>query len=387
MRVVVAPDKFKGSLTADQVAHHVGIGLRKVLPDVVVDEVPVADGGDGTVAAAVSAGYRLVQVVADGPTGAPVTTGYAEKDGVAVVELAAVSGLSQLRGGRLAALDASSYGTGQLVRAALDAGCHRIVIGIGGSACTDGGAGLVQALGARLLDEDDRELPRGGAALARLARLDASGLHPRIGEVEVVVACDVDNPLLGPAGAAAVYGPQKGAKPDDVALLDAALARWADVVRRDLGRDVATAPGAGAAGGVGFAALAVLDAALQPGAVLMLDLIGFDDYLPGADLVITGEGSMDAQSLHGKAPVGVAAAAGAAGLPVVAVAGRVALSRELLAQAGIARVYALTDIEPDVEKCIREAGPLLEQLAAGLAEERLAGTTLQGPGRSSHGQP
>ena len=369
MRVVVAPDKFKGSLTAAQVAARVATGLARAAPGAEVAEVPVADGGDGTLEAAVEAGYRRVPVRAEGPTGEPVETAYAERDGVAVVELADVSGLGRLPGGRLAARTASSYGTGQVIRAALDAGCRRVVLGIGGSAGTDGGAGLVQALGGRLAGADGGEVGRGGAALAAVRSLDLAGLHPALATAEVVVASDVDNPLLGPRGAAAVYGPQKGASPADVAELDAALARWADAVRRATGRDEAATPGAGAAGGVGFAALAVLGATLRPGIDLVLDLVGFQEALPGARLVITGEGSLDRQTLHGKAPAGVAAAARAAGIPVVAVAGRSLLSPSELEPAGILAAYALTDLEPDPERCMTEAGPLLERLAERVAAD------------------
>jgi glycerate 2-kinase len=369
MRVVVAPDKFKGSLTAAQVAARVATGLARAAPGAEVAEVPVADGGDGTLEAAVEAGYHRVPVRAEGPTGEPVETAYAERDGVAVVELADVSGLGRLPGGRLAARTASSYGTGQVIRAALDAGCRRVVLGIGGSAGTDGGAGLVQALGGRLAGADGGEVGRGGAALAAVRSLDRAGLHPALATAEVVVASDVDNPLLGPRGAATVYGPQKGASPADVAELDAALARWADAVRRATGRDEAATPGAGAAGGVGFAALAVLGATLRPGIDLVLDLVGFQEALPGARLVITGEGSLDRQTLHGKAPAGVAAAARAAGIPVVAVAGRSLLSPSELEPAGILAAYALTDIEPDPERCMTEAGPLLERLAERVAAD------------------
>ncbi|RFU20487.1 glycerate kinase [Geodermatophilus marinus] len=369
MRVVVAPDKFKGSLSAPQVAAHLTAGLVHAAPGTEVVQVPVADGGDGTLDAAVSAGYRRVPVSAQGPTGEPVATAYAERDGNAVVEMADVSGLRRLPGGQLAARTASSYGTGEVVRTALDAGCRRIVLGIGGSATTDGGAGLVQALGGRLLDAEDREVGRGGAALAAVEVLDLSGLHPALRDAEVVVACDVDNPLLGSHGAAAVYGPQKGASPDDVAELDAALARWAEAVRVATDVDAADRPGAGAAGGVGFAALAVLGATLRPGIDLVLDLVDFRAALPGAGLVITGEGSLDEQTLHGKAPAGVAAAARRAGVPVVAVAGRSLLAPADLAPTGIRAAYALTDIEPDPARCMSEAGALLERLAARVAAD------------------
>jgi glycerate kinase len=396
MRVVVAPDKFKGSLTAREVADRVAAGIAAALaetgaPAVDVVTVPVADGGDGTVDAALAAGYERVPVRAEGPTGSPVDTAFAVREGVAVVEMADVSGLRLLPPDRLAPLTASSYGTGEVVRAALDRGCHTVVLGIGGSASTDGGAGMVEALGARLLDAAGAELPRGGAALAALDRVDLTGLHPRLARTRVVVASDVDNPLLGPTGAAAVYGPQKGADPEQVVLLDAALARWADAVdaavdsaaegSAGLPRDRRAAtgtrtpfrdrPGAGAAGGVGYAAMAVLDGELEPGIDLILDLVRFADHLPGARLVITGEGSLDEQTLHGKAPAGVAAAAAAVGVPVVAVAGRLALAPERLRAAGIDAAYALTDIEPDVARCLAEAGPLLEQLATKLARDRL----------------
>ena len=369
MRVVIAPDKFRGSLSAPEVAAHLAAGLIRAAPATEVVQVPVADGGDGTLDAALSAGYRRVPVRAEGPTGEPVETAYAERNGVAVVEMADVSGLRLLPDGRAMARTASSYGTGEVVRAALDAGCRRIVLGVGGSASTDGGAGLVQALGARLLDAGGREVGRGGAALAVVESLDLAGLHPALGEAEVVVASDVDNPLLGPRGAAAVYGPQKGASPADVAELDAALSQWAQAVRSVTGDDVADRPGAGAAGGVGFAALAVLGATLRPGIDLVLDLVGFRAALPGAGLVVTGEGSLDEQTLHGKAPAGVAAAARAADVPVVAVAGRSLLDLTDLAPTGIRAAYALTDIEPDPARCMSEAGPLLERLATRVAAD------------------
>jgi glycerate kinase len=371
--VLVSPDKFKGSLSGREVAEHVAAGLRRVRPEVTVDLCPVADGGDGTLDAVLSAGFRRVPIVAEGPTGEPVQTAYAERAGTAVVELADVSGLNRLPGGKLAPMTASSYGTGQVIGAALDAGCHTVVLGIGGSASTDGGAGLVQALGGRLLDAAGADLPRGGAALAELSRLDVAGLHPRLRDAHVVVASDVDNPLLGERGAAAVYGPQKGADPADVRALDAALARWAAVVIRDagIGPDQPGRPGAGAAGGVGFAAVALLGAELRPGIGLLLDLLEFDARLAGATLVITGEGSLDEQTLHGKAPAGVAAAAKAAGVPVVAVAGRATLDRADLTRAGILAAYALSDLEPDRARSMAEAGALLEQVAGRLAADWL----------------
>jgi glycerate kinase len=377
MHVVVAPDKFKGSLTAREVAARVSAGIAAVAPGVPMREVPVADGGDGTVDAALAAGYQRIEVRAEGPVGKPVDTAFALRDGTAVVEMADVSGLRLLPPEGLAAREASSYGTGEVIAAALGHGCHTVLLGIGGSASTDGGAGMLQALGARLLDADGVELPRGGAALLGLARVDLAGMHPQLASTTVIVASDVDNPLLGPNGAAAIYGPQKGADPDDVELLDAALAHWADLLDaathpKRPGSSLRNLPGAGAAGGVGYAAMAALGAELKPGIDLILDLVGFAEQLPGARLVITGEGSLDEQTLSGKAPAGVAAAARVAGVPVVTVSGRLQLSTDQLKAAGVAQAYALTDIEPDPARCIAEAGPLLEQLAARLARDWLS---------------
>jgi glycerate 2-kinase len=399
---VIAPDKFRGSLTGAEVVARVAAGLG---PGVTTVALPVADGGDGTVDAVVAGGFTRVEVEVTGPVGEPVLAAYAWRDAspggdvaTAVVELAEASGLRRLpiaeetsgeadspaHGDvKLAALTATSYGTGELIAHAVRRGAGRIVLGLGGSASTDGGAGMMQALGTRFLDAEGRELPFGGAALRDLEKIDTSGLIDT-DDVEVVVAGDVDNPLLGPHGAAAVYGPQKGAGPEDVKLLDAALARLAavaahthglvgaiehDGVVRSMG--VAAQPGAGAAGGVGFAALAFLAADFRPGIGYLLDLLGFHDLLQGARLVITGEGSLDEQTLRGKAPAGVAAAAAKAGVPVVAVCGRRTLGDDELNAAGITAAYALTDLEPDPAVCMSNAGPLLERLARRVAEKHL----------------
>lgn len=362
--VVVAPDKFKGSLTAHEVATHVADGLRRSRPGIDVRLAPVADGGDGTLEAVAARGYALVPAVVSGPTGAPVEACYARRGAAAVIELAEASGLRRLPSGRLDPLHATSRGTGELLHAALDAGCTEIVVGLGGSACTDGGAGMLQALGVRLLDAGGRELEPGGAALAALDRVDLDGLDPRVRVAAIVLASDVDNPLLGPKGAATVYGPQKGASDEQVAVLDDALGRLARAVAGATGADLAGNPGAGAAGGVGFAALAVLGATMRPGIELILELIEFDAVLLGARLVVTGEGSLDRQSLHGKAPVGVAVAAARHGLDTIAVAGRCALSVDELRSGGLRAAYPLTGLEPDPDVCMRQAGRLLEELAA-----------------------
>jgi glycerate 2-kinase len=378
--VVVAPDKFKGTLTAAQVAGHVAAGLGRASPGLTIIQVPVADGGDGTVEAAEAAGYRQIERGVRGPTGKPLTASFALLDGTAIIESAQACGLTRLPGGILAPLTATSCGVGELILAAVRMRAKRIVLGLGGVACTDGGAGLVTALGGRLLDASGTELPPGGAALARLDHIDVSGLRNLSGTgTEVIAATDVDNPLLGPRGAAAVYAPQKGASARDVASLEEGLARWADVTEQTFGFVERDEPGAGAAGGLGFAALGFFGATMQPGIELMLDLLSFHDHLSGARLVVTGEGALDEQTLHGKAPAGVAraaaaaAAAGAAApdLPVVAVAGVCSLSPSQLRSAGIARAYALADIEPDLARCLEQPGPLLEELAGHIARDWL----------------
>ncbi|WP_310433096.1 glycerate kinase [Streptomyces sp. 3330] len=372
--MLVAADKFKGSLTAVEVAERVTAGLRRVVADLEVEALPVADGGDGTVAAAVAAGFARREVRVAGPLGQEVTAAFAVRGDTAVVEMAEASGLQRLPAGVFAPLTASTYGSGELLRAALDAGVRTIVFGVGGSATTDGGAGMLSALGARFLDADGEPVAPGGGGLAELARADLSELDPRLASVELVLASDVDNPLTGPKGAPAVYGPQKGASPDDVEALDAALAHYAKVLESALGSkaaEYAAAPGAGAAGGIGYGALLV-GARFRPGIEVMLDVLGFATALGRADLVITGEGSLDEQTLHGKAPAGVAAAARAAGKEVVAVCGRLALPPAALGRAGIRRAYPLTDAEPDIARCISDAGPILERVAERIGRDFLS---------------
>ena len=371
-RVVIAPDKFKGTLTAAAVATHVATGLRSVLPELEVVSVPVADGGDGTLAAAEAAGFTRVTVPAHGPTGQAREAAYGARGTEAVVELAEVCGLDHQPGGRREPHTATSRGTGDLIAAALDAGARRVVVGIGGSASTDGGAGLLQALGVHITSADGREVGPGGLGLAEATALDLTTLHPGLATAEVVVASDVDNPLTGSRGAAAVYGPQKGASPDDVERLDAALSRWADLVADATGAEHRADPGAGAAGGVGFGLVAVAGATTRPGAELVFELTGLRDALTDATLVITGEGALDQQTLHGKAPAAVAAAARSAGVPVVAVAGKVSLADGDLRAAGITAAYALVD-EASEQEAFDAPGPLLERLGARIAREHLGG--------------
>ncbi|AKH87089.1 glycerate kinase [Streptomyces sp. CNQ-509] len=371
-RVLIAADKFKGSLTAEEVAQRVTAGLRKVAPGLAVEALPVADGGDGTVAAALAAGFERREARVTGPLGEPVTAAYALRDGTAVVEMAEASGLQLLPPGLFAPRTATTYGSGELLRAALDAGARSIVFGVGGSATTDGGAGMLAALGGVFLDAEGTPVAPGGGPLADLARADLSGIDPRFASVELILASDVDNPLTGPAGAPAVYGPQKGASAADVEALDAALTHYVRVLEEAVGpraAALAREPGAGAAGGIGYGALIGLGAVFRPGIEVLLDVLGFEAAVARADLVITGEGSLDRQTLHGKAPAGVAAAARAAGKRVVAVCGGLSIDDAALRGAGIERAYALSAVEPDVDRSMRNAGPLLESVAETLARD------------------
>jgi glycerate kinase len=370
-RVVVAPDKYKGCLTADAVADHLAAGLRRAAPGTAVKTVPVADGGDGFLAAAIAVGYRQHWIQASGPTGDPVDASYARLGDVAIVELASICGLDRLPGGRHRPLHASSYGVGEAISAVLEQHVRKVVIGIGGSASTDGGAGMLQALGAELRDASGVLIPAEGVPLASVASVGLRNMHPGLKSAQLVVACDVSNPLTGPSGAAAVFAPQKGASPADVELLDRSLLHWAALVAAATGADRASEPGAGAAGGVGFAAIAVLGASLRPGIELMLDLVNFKELLDGASLVITGEGSLDAQTMSGKAASGVARAATSSGVPVIAVAGQCSLGPADLASMGIRQAYALTDLEPDPRRSMANAGLLLERMATHIASDWL----------------
>lgn len=362
VRIVIAPDSFKGTLDADAAATAIAAGLARAVPGADIVLRPVADGGEGTVAAALRAGYAPRTARVTGPDGRPVTATFATDDGTAVVELASAAGLGLLDDP--APTTATTRGVGELLLAALDGGATRIVLGIGGSATTDGGAGMLQALGVRLLDDRDGEVGPGGGGLARVRSIDRSGLDPRLRAVEVVVASDVDNPLTGPEGAAATFGPQKGATPEQVVALDRALARFAAVLADDVGIDVAALRGAGGAGGTAAGAVAVLGARIVSGAALVCDLIGLPDVLPGAVLAVTGEGALDGQTLRGKAPLEVARRAGSAGVPCVALAGVVRLDAGRLAAAGFAGAHALTEAEPDLARCLARPADVLAELAA-----------------------
>ncbi|MDP9297251.1 MAG: glycerate kinase [Actinomycetota bacterium] len=327
MRVLVAPDKFRGTLTARDAAQAIAIGWRRVRPDDELELVPMADGGEGTLEVLVHAGGgQIVRVRAGGPLGDPVDAPLglidAEDGRLAVVESATVSGLALVSEARRDPLRATSAGTGDLVLAALDRGAHRVLVCLGGSATNDGGAGMASALGVRFLDAAGRELRPGGAALLDLVRIDATGRDRRVELTQIVGATDVDNPLTGPPGASLVYGPQKGASSDDALLLDRALGHLAAVVHRDLGVSPKDEPGAGAAGGLGFGLLAFCAARLRPGIDVVMEALGLEARIARADLVLTGEGSLDAQSLRGKVPAGILRVAELAGIPIAIVCGR-----------------------------------------------------------------
>ena len=327
MRVLVAPDKFKGTLTAQAAAAAVAEGWMRSRPDDSMDVLPLADGGEGTLDVLVTAlGGRRVPVRVKGPLGDGIDAeiGLAEVDGVltGIIEMARASGLGLVSPGRRDPLRASTFGTGELLVAAGEAGAHRAVVCIGGSATTDGGAGMAQAIGVRLLDARGDDLHPGGAALLELTAIDTTRIVPAVRDLEVIVASDVDNPLIGPEGAAAVFGPQKGASAEDVVHLERALTRFAEVVERDVGEAVRDRPGAGAAGGLGAGLMAFLGARIRPGIDVVMDAAGFEARMEGAGLVITGEGKLDAQSLRGKVVAGVMGLTRTAALPVIILCGR-----------------------------------------------------------------
>ncbi len=325
MRIVVAPDSFKGTLGAAEAGEAIAVGLRRARPDWEVEVVPIADGGEGTVSALVQAtGGTVVRSDTTDPLGRPITAMLGllgGGGGRAIVETASSSGIGLLSETERDPLVTSSRGTGALIRAAIDAGAEELWVGLGGSATVDGGSGMARALGVRFLDASGAPLPEGGGSLARLEHVDVSKRDPRLDRVRIRAACDVWSPLVGRDGAAPVFGPQKGASEADVAQLAEGLGRLADVIQRDLGVDVATLPGGGAAGGLGAGLVAFLGATLESGVELVLEAVGLRERIQGCDLVITGEGRLDAQTAHGKAPLGVARLAKAAGVPVIAIAG------------------------------------------------------------------
>ncbi|MDP2661349.1 MAG: glycerate kinase [Dehalococcoidia bacterium] len=370
MKIVIAPTAFKGSLSPLQASKAIELGVRSAMPEAETILVPVADGGDGTVEAIHHAqGGAILEQMVSGPLGGQVRASWALlSDGMTgVIEMASASGIALLGTHESDPLRATTYGVGELVRDALDKGCERLIIGLGGSATIDGGAGMAQALGVELLDRRGHPLPRGGEALARLDRIYLEGLDPRVKKCHIAAAYDVSNPLLGPQGAAAVFGPQKGASGPMIQRLENALARLAKVIKRDIGLEVGDRPGAGAAGGLGAGLLAFLGASLMPGAELVLETIRLREKLKGADLVIIGEGSLDFQSAYGKAPMGVVKIARDLSIPVLALAGNLGQGQEILFRMGVDAAMSIVPGPMSLGDAQRDAYDLL----AGAAERAL----------------
>lgn len=370
MKVVIAPDSFKDSLSAQCVAEAIALGLAQVWPQATLVKCPMADGGEGTVESILAAcAGQLRRSRVRGPLGAPVDAawGWLPQTHTAIIEMAEASGLQLVPPGQRDACISSTFGTGELIRAALDAGAQRVILAIGGSATNDGGAGAMQALGVKLLDAQNQALVPGGLALAQLARLDLSELDPRLAQVRFDIAADVNNPLCGPHGASAIFGPQKGASPAQVQQLDQALGHFAEQCAQVLGKEVRDEPGSGAAGGLGFAAKAFLGARFQAGVEVVADLVGLADAVNGADLVITGEGRFDAQTLRGKTPFGVARIAKQHGVPVVVIAGTLGDGYQELYGHGIDAAFALTSGPMTLEQACAEAPRLLRERATDIA--------------------
>jgi glycerate kinase len=346
MKIVVAPDSFKGSLTAVEVSDAIGQGVREIFPEAEIVKIPMADGGDGTVQCLVNAtGGEILRKKVTGPLGDEVLASYGilgDKK-TAVIEMAEASGLTLVPENKRNPLITTTYGTGQLIKAGLDRGCRKMIIGIGGSATNDGGAGMVQALGVKLLDQERKEIGFGGGELKKVFRIDAKYLDNRLSETKVLIASDVSNPLCGPKGASRIYGPQKGATPEIIEELDKSLAHFAEVIKRDLHKNVKDVPGAGAAGGLGASLMAFLDAELRPGIEIVIEIVKLEQAIKDADLVITGEGKIDSQTIYGKAPIGVARIAKKYNIPVVAVAAIISDDADIVHQYGINTLIKISE--------------------------------------------
>lgn len=370
MKIVIAPDSFKDSLSAEGVATAIALGLAEVWPQAQLVKCPMADGGEGTVESVLAAcDGQLRSTRVQGPFGTAVDAhwGWLPESHTAIIEMAEASGLQLVPVGKRDACTSSTVGTGELIRAALDAGARRIILAIGGSATNDAGAGALQALGLRLLDEDGQPLIPGGLALARLAHIDLSELDLRLAQVRFEIAADVNNPLCGPQGASAIFGPQKGATPEQVQQLDQALGHFARLCAQILAKDVSEEPGSGAAGGLGFAAKAFFGAQFRPGVEVVAELVGLADAVRDADLVITGEGRFDAQTLRGKTPFGVARIAHQHGVPVIVIAGTLGEGYQQMYEHGVDAAFALTPGPMSLEQACAEAPRLLRDRARDIA--------------------
>ncbi|HFQ5378383.1 TPA: glycerate kinase [Vibrio vulnificus] len=370
MKIVIAPDSYKESLTAMDVAIAIEKGFKEVLPDAHYVKLPMADGGEGTVQSMVDAtGGIIIEHTVTGPLGQRVDGffGLLGEGKTAVIEMAAASGLHLVTPDQRNPLITTTFGTGELIKAALDHGVEHIIVGIGGSATNDGGIGMAQALGIKLLDAHGNALGHGGGELAKLATIDCSQLDPRLAQVRLEVACDVDNPLCGTKGASAVFGPQKGATPEMVTILDENLAHYASIIKQQLGVDVRDMAGAGAAGGMGAALLGLLNAELRPGIEIVMDAVRLDEIVADADLVITGEGRIDSQTIHGKTPIGVARTAKKHGLPVIGIAGCLSADCGVVHEHGLDAVFAVVNRSVDLPTALAEAAENVELTARNVA--------------------
>lgn len=370
MKIVIAPDSFKECLTAAQVASAIETGFKEILPDAQYVKVPVADGGEGTLQSLIDAtDGHFIKVPVTGPMGYQVQAefGVLGDGATAVIEMARASGLELVSPDQRDPMIATTAGTGELILSALDRGVKKIIVGIGGSATNDGGAGMMQALGVRLLSDDGKELPYGGGPLQSLGSIDTSNMDQRLQSVEIIAACDVDNPLTGDNGASAVFGPQKGATPEVVEALDQSLGHYARIMERDLGVSVRDVPGAGAAGGMGAALLGFLNARLEPGIEIVMDAVGLAEKVKGANLVITGEGRIDGQTAQGKTPVGVARIAKSLDLPVVALAGSVGQGADAVYAQGIDALFPVVHAAVSLEKALMKGEENLIRAARNLA--------------------
>lgn len=379
MIFVVAPDSFKGSLSAVAVANAMEQGILSIFPEAQVRKVPIADGGEGTVEALVTAtGGQMISERVLGPLGTPVQAfwGILGDGETAVIEMAAASGLTLVPPDQRNPRHTTTYGTGQLMKAALNQGIRKLVIGIGGSATNDGGVGMAQALGIKFLDAAGKELPFGGSALSNLSTIDMTDADPRLAEATILVACDVDNPLCGEKGASAVYGPQKGATREMITELDAALNHYARIACEITGKDIANHPGAGAAGGLGAGLLFFTNAQLKPGVEIVLNATNFADIVKQADLLITGEGCTDFQTAFGKAPVGVAKIAKHANVPAVCLSGGLGNGYQSVTQHGIDALMSIVPRPMTLNECIESAADLIQEATSRLCRLIAVGRSL-----------
>lgn len=365
MKILIAPDSFKGSNSSIAVASRIEAGIKKVFPCAETIKIPIADGGEGTVEALIfGIGGHFHEAEVTGPMGMPVTAVYGVlSNGTGVIEMASASGLPLVPENERNPVKATTFGVGELILKILDHGCTTIIVGLGGSATNDGGVGMAQALGVSFKDQNGKELALGAAGIAELASVDVSGMNSKVSGVDIIVASDVNSPLCGPKGASAIFGPQKGADEHMVAKLDAALSHLAETIKSQLSIDIADIPGTGAAGGLGYGLMAFCGAKMKPGIATIMDAVEIDRHIDGCDLVITGEGKIDGQSVFGKVPVGVATRAKKSGVPVLAIVGDIGKGAEAVYGLGIHSIMSTVNKAMPLTEAIANSGSLLEEAA------------------------